>query len=259
MCYLNIRITNFRSTVVDELGKLFHTLTTSRASCATPEVELARLTLEKAIPAATSEEGQQTVSSPLNDPKRRRSTMSGHTITLSKLRSGSVSNIATSPTLERKEPPEGTVPISPSKKSRTDSNVSTASTVIENGTIVEKHPVATPGSGFDNPIPSSRQEQKEQDNHQMDVDANENKTLAIERGAEPFMDQSNTTKQDQSEGLKGDPPPVPPRPTDKHQIEQYAMQQDVEEVMGNVFHQLQWAIKPQSITKDGNQEDIISR
>ena len=57
---------------------------------------------------------------------------------------------------------------------------------------------------------------------------------------------------------KGNPPPIPPRPTNKAKIEEYAMQQDVQEVMGNVFHQLQWAIKPERITKSGNQEDVIS-
>ena len=82
-------------------------------------------------------------------------------------------------------------------------------------------------------------------NSQMDVD-------------EIKQSQAPDAAQDVPGTAKEKPPPVPPRPTNKAKIEEYAMQQDVQEVMGNVIHQLQWAISPERITKNGNQEDVIS-
>lgn len=66
-----------------------------------------------------------------------------------------------------------------------------------------------------------------------------------------------------SEGPPHRPPPVPPRPKAEEQKSnvqdevELGAQQDVTEVVGNVLFQLQCAIKPKSIDKNGEQIDEI--
>lgn len=58
------------------------------------------------------------------------------------------------------------------------------------------------------------------------------------------------------------PPPIPPRPGEKNsraEYEEFAQQQDVQEVIENVLYLLRWAIKPESFEQDGEQIDLISR
>lgn len=62
------------------------------------------------------------------------------------------------------------------------------------------------------------------------------------------------------------PPPVPTRlqakpeqPSVTQEVENWARQQDVREVMQNVLSQLRWAIQPQSHEKNGEQIDIVSQ
>lgn len=62
------------------------------------------------------------------------------------------------------------------------------------------------------------------------------------------------------------PPPIPMRPTlDQNsatvtqEVENWARQQDVREVMQNVLSQLRWAIRPQGQEKNGEQVDIVSK
>ena len=189
--------------------------------------------------------------------------MSGHSIQLSKTRSGSVSNLAKSPTIERREPNIDPGPGSPPKKSRTDSNVSAATTVVAEDEVKDKglkgSPIAERTIEWDADLGDTHQVQNSQES-QMDVDV-------IKEIPEPQGDNSNGLDSTQGEAQpqaseeesKDNPPPVPPRPVGKSQIEEYARQQDVEEVMGNVFHQLQWAVKPEDVDADGNQQDLISR
>lgn len=60
-----------------------------------------------------------------------------------------------------------------------------------------------------------------------------------------------------------DGPPVPPRPQnqappEQQQVERWAQQQDVREVLGNVLLQLRWAIKGTKLTEKGDQIDYIT-
>jgi len=66
------------------------------------------------------------------------------------------------------------------------------------------------------------------------------------------------------------PPPVPPRPNghaagqtsgsaETNQVEQWAEQQDVREVMANVLTQLRWAIRGDGASESGEQLDHILR
>lgn len=66
------------------------------------------------------------------------------------------------------------------------------------------------------------------------------------------------------------PPPVPPRPqengngqstesAEKQQVERWAQQQDVREVVANILVQLRWAIKGDATTEKGEQIDRISK
>jgi len=66
------------------------------------------------------------------------------------------------------------------------------------------------------------------------------------------------------------PPPVPPRPqgnangqsaesAEKQQVERWAQQQDVREVVANILVQLRWAIKGDAATEKGEQIDRISK
>ena len=58
------------------------------------------------------------------------------------------------------------------------------------------------------------------------------------------------------------PPPVPPRPLEKStraEYEEFAQQQDVQEVIENVLYLLRWAVKAESEEPDGEQIDLISR
>jgi len=66
------------------------------------------------------------------------------------------------------------------------------------------------------------------------------------------------------------PPPVPPRPqgnaqgqtgetAEKQQVERWAQQQDVREVVANILVQLRWAIKGDAVTEKGEQVDKISK
>jgi len=66
------------------------------------------------------------------------------------------------------------------------------------------------------------------------------------------------------------PPPVPPRPqgsaqgqsaetAEKQQVERWAQQQDVREVVANILGQLRWAIKGDAVTEKGEQIDKISK
>lgn len=246
--------------VVQELGKLFHTLTTSRATCATPGVELARLTLEKAGPTGANEIADEKAQTIRNDPKRRRSTLSGHAMQLSKIRSGSVGNIQTSPTLDRREISEDLTPTSPSKKSRTDSNVSATSTLVANEETLQKHDEEMTDAKHTEEQLSSQNEVQAGQISRLDVDEpQEGLQITGQSAKASETHYSPSIVPGSSETVKDNPPPIPPRPVGKDQIEQYAMQQDVEEVMGNVFHQLQWAIKPQSVNSRGDQEDVVSK
>ena len=247
-----------QSLVVSELAKLFSTLTTTRATCTTPEVELARLTLEKAIPGVSEDKQTQDAQSARIDPKRRRSTLSGRTMHLSKMRGGSISSIATSPTLERKEPPEDAVSTSPSKKSRTDSNVSIASTIVVEEQV-SQHTDNEP-AGDDQIQDATGQEGAEASNaNRMSVDGDPSERDGVTDASRKVSMIGPPTKEEADNMTTDNPPPVPPRPIGRNEIEHYAQQQDVEEVMGNVFHQLQWAIRPQNIGTNGNQEDMISK
>jgi len=57
------------------------------------------------------------------------------------------------------------------------------------------------------------------------------------------------------------PPPIPPRPKPAADVAlkeaEYGAQQDVNEVIGNVLFQLQCAIKPEAVDKDGEQLDRV--
>ena len=67
-----------------------------------------------------------------------------------------------------------------------------------------------------------------------------------------------------------EPPPIPPRPqgntngqsaasAEKQQVERWAQQQDVREVVANILVQLRWAIKGDATTQKGEQIDLISK
>jgi hypothetical protein len=61
----------------------------------------------------------------------------------------------------------------------------------------------------------------------------------------------------------GKAPPVPPRPQyqsppEQRQVERWAQQQDVREVLSNVLLQLRWAIKGYGLTEKGDQVDFVS-
>lgn len=83
---------------------------------------------------------------------------------------------------------------------------------------------------------------------------------------------TNATGQISSTMLQDDskPPPIPPRPRgnsssptskveEKQQVEKWAQQQDVREVMANVLVQLRWAIRGNAVTEKGDQIDRISK
>ena len=58
------------------------------------------------------------------------------------------------------------------------------------------------------------------------------------------------------------PPPIPPRPGEKNtraEYEEFAQQQDVQEVIENVLYLLRWAIRAENFEQDGEQIDLISR
>lgn len=221
-------------------------------------MELARLTLEKAGPVVIPEEAEQKVQSPINDPKRRRSTMSGHALTLSKIRSTSVGSIVTSPTIEHRGYSDEATSSSPPKKSRTSSNVSATSTLVPDDAKTKAGEWSDDAEHVKKQMVSQEDRQRQSEDF-MNVDR-QNEAKFVNEGDTPTDSKPSSSNVDElSDTTKERPPPIPPRPVGKQQIEQYAMQQDVEEVMGNVFHQLQWAIKPQNVTADGNQEDVISK
>ena len=170
--------------------------------------------------------------------------MSGSNITLSKTRSGSVGNPMNSSTV--------TSPNSPAKKQRTQSSVSNATTLIAEED--ESQTIATDMQG----APPSGQARPIENPHKTDDDHMRTEEHKPEPAEEHTTSNIAPDAETTTEPPKDQPPPVPPRPPNKAQIEEYAMQQDVQEVMGNVFHQLQWAIEPASISQFGNQEDVIS-
>jgi ubiquitin carboxyl-terminal hydrolase 25/28 len=70
----------------------------------------------------------------------------------------------------------------------------------------------------------------------------------------------DATDSSSSAGAPNRAPPVPPRSQEKDavkQAEEYARQQDVTEVIGNVLFQLQCAIRPLGFDTDGQQQDEI--
>lgn len=68
----------------------------------------------------------------------------------------------------------------------------------------------------------------------------------------------------QTNGIQapGQPPPIPPRPQAKEiqaEYEEFAQQQDVQEVIENVLYLLRWATKAEAYESNGEQVDLISR
>ncbi|KAL9048556.1 MAG: hypothetical protein Q9162_007663 [Coniocarpon cinnabarinum] len=237
---------------VGQLSKLFETLTTTRSFCATPEVELARLTLEKAIAAKADVTADSESKSPLLTEKmRRRSTISGPGLSLARTRSASSGNILNSPPPQRHDNPMREASASPPKKLRTDSMNSAATTIVVEENESPKNDVEMTDAKTIASAP------RQEDTLEGLEDAQSHQENAKQEPNGQITGTIDLT-QDAQKVVKDQPPPIPPRPTNKAQIEEYAMQQDVQEVMGNVLHQLQWAIKPRQITKFGNQEDIVS-
>lgn len=91
---------------------------------------------------------------------------------------------------------------------------------------------------------------------------------------EPAPNEASQTNDDRSSSdlaaPSQQPPPIPPRPqgnaqgqsaetAEKQQVERWAQQQDVREVVANILGQLRWAIKGDAVTEKGEQIDRISK
>ena len=105
----------------------------------------------------------------------------------------------------------------------------------------------------------------------VDSDANSDidRILPDAKTEQPKTNGDNSpSKSRREDTVNGNPPPIPPRPqfvdqvksTDiTQEVENWAKQQDVREVMQNVLSQLRWSIKGEGVEKDGEQIDTISR
>lgn len=211
--------TQMTRTVAYELDKLFHSLTTARTTCVIPSTDLARLTLVNVVD---------------DEVRRRQSTISGPTPLIPSAPIDTLDTLTDA--IDDGEPIE--------KAESPQELQSTHDEVFGTSEVDAMHVDSDATLQADAILPASETEQP--------------KTNGIDAPPESHRDDT----------LNGNPPPVPPRSqpinivksTDVTQeVENWAKQQDVREVMQNVLSQLRWSIKGDDMEKDGEQIDTISR
>ncbi|KAI9654888.1 MAG: ubiquitin-specific protease ubp2 [Alyxoria varia] len=212
-----------------ELHGLFDSLVKARDAFVMPKEQLARLTLVNVI----------------GDTNRRRSTLTGMSVK------------ATSPIVSTKQPaiikevPNDPIPDDFMNKSKSNAGTADAKEETESST---DRTCNVPQYESAIIAPSSAEP--------MDMGA---ATYPSETKAQNVtVDDQHSSDFDlgKTPASSSQPPPVPPRPGDnpsRADYEEFAQQQDVQEVIENVLDQLRWAIKPETVEDDGEQVDAISR
>ncbi|KAI9816932.1 MAG: ubiquitin-specific protease ubp2 [Phylliscum demangeonii] len=263
-----------------ELQKLFHTLITAPTSSITPERELARLTLIK----SSDEEDyrRRSITSPQGAP--RLGEIGGMPV------QGPAECEEGSDTMEMEEMPM----LVEAHAERVASDSTSEITLVGKETPDE----AIDSEMTDAGAPASAGTKDESAQYVM-VATKETKNLVSERGAyvdvddmnrastpPPLIDDAGSGSDKQDDGRTSDvamtspvadadadarhpppdrPPPVPPRPkaieTTSRVVDELELgaQQDVTEVIGNVLFQLECALRPTFIDRDGEQHDEIKQ